>query len=315
VGLEFRTSLRKFGSALPMILFGLPFFLIGSFFVLAGIGGFLGLVQSDLMGSIFAVIFGSIFALVGGFLIVGGARSFGPQSSRPKGEVLGRWTGGDSWPAFPKERSRGRGPRGGTILKAEVTRGMALGGLLLAAVLWNGISWVSLWAVTFHDKGAPCFVKAMIWAFCAIGIGIVVGAIRHVVKMAAWRGTRVKVQKELLMPGESTRVSVVQDGSFEISQLQLSIVCRERATYRVGTKTKTSNEEVWSQVFCDKVGLRAQGSRTMVETELEIPGNAMHSFQAGNNSIDWLIRLEMNGPGRVALKEEYPVRVAPEVKS
>jgi hypothetical protein len=307
------SSFRKAGGALPLAIIGLPFFLLGGFFFLAGIGWFVGLVEGDLVAAIMGILIGGIFALIGGAMLWGVVRSFGPESARPQGSVLGSGTGREGWAAFPRARTHGRGSRGGTLLRAEVTRGMAVIGLLIAAIIWNGISWVAFWAVTFEDKSAPCFVKGMIWAFCGIGILLFLGFFGQLFSMIRWKSTRVEVQKELLRPGESTRVTVAQAGDFAIQYLRLTVVAQESATYRVGTNSRTQTEELWSEVILDRTELRARGDRPIAEAELHIPPEAMHSFHGSNNRIQWLLRLEMDAPGRPAIKEEYRFRVAPEV--
>jgi hypothetical protein len=190
---------------------------------------------------------------------------------------------------------------------------MGVIGLVFATIIWNGISWVAFWAVTYKDTDAPCFVKGMIWLFCGIGILIFFGMVSNTIKAIRWGKTRVEMQKELLRPGESTRVTVAQAGSHLIKVLRLTVVARESATYRVGTDSKTDTYDIWTTVLLAKEGLTAQGDRPIAEAMLEIPQQAMHSFYSSSNRIEWFLRLEMEAKNIATVNEEYPFRVAPEV--
>lgn len=297
------------------VLFGLPFFGLGMTFFVMGIGSLFNpdLIEGDTMAKVMAAVIGGIFALVGGAVIWSGIRGIrGGRTSRPAGEVLAAGTGPNDWPMFPKARTCGRGPAGGELLKAHVTRVAALVGLTIASVLWNGISWLAMWAVLFNDKSAPLFVKIMIGLFCVIGLVLVGAVIRQILIMMTWAGTQVEVGKELLRPGESTRLRVYQRGDFAIDRLKLVVVAKETARYKVGTDTRVATEEIWRKVLVDQGSLRAQSGRPLVEAMLEIPSEAMHSFDARSNKFEWRIRMDVDAPGRVDINEEYTFRVAPE---
>src|SRR5690606_13310339 len=137
-----------------------------------------------------------------------------------------------------------------------------------------------MWAVLFNDKSAPLFVKIMIGLFCVIGLVLVGAVIRQILIMMTWAGTQVEVGKELLRPGESTRLRVYQRGDFAIDRLKLVVVAKETARYKVGTDTRVATEEIWRKVLVDQGSLRAQSGRPLVEAMLEIPSEAMHSFDA-----------------------------------
>jgi hypothetical protein len=158
------------------------------------------------------------------------------------------------------------------------------------------------------------FVKGIIWIFCGIGVLIFLGMINSAITALRWGKTRVEIQKELLGPGESTRVTVAQAGSHPIKMLRLTVVARESSTYRVGTDSKTDTFDIWSKVLLAQEGLTAQGERPMAEATLEIPPQAMHSFYSSSNRIEWFLRLEMEAKTIATVNEEYPFRVAPEVK-
>jgi hypothetical protein len=237
------------------ILFGLPFFGLGMTFFVMGIGSLFNpdLIEGDTMAKVMAAVIGGIFALVGGAVIWSGIRGIrGGRTSRPAGEVLAAGTGPNDWPMFPKARTCGRGPAGGELLKAHVTRAMALVGLTIVSIFWNGISWLAFWAVFFKEDDAPFWAKIMICVFCLIGLALVCGVIRQVLLMLSWAGTQVEVGKELLRPGESTRLRVYQRGDFAIDRLKLVVVAKETARYKVGTDTSVATEEIWLKAPCGR---------------------------------------------------------------
>jgi len=45
--------------------------------------------------------------------------------------------------------------------------------------------------------------------------------------------------------------------------------------------------------------------------QMEIPGNAMHSFSCMHNWIYWLVRVKGDIPGRPDFREEFELRVVP----
>ena len=100
--------------------------------------------------------------------------------------------------------------------------------------------------------------------------------------------TALEISRAELLPGESFQALIEQQGHMHVNALEARLLCREKAVYRQGTDTRTATEDV-VDLPLDKVeNLRIAGQLTR-QFEGRIPENAMHSFKAGHNEIDWRI--------------------------
>ena len=69
---------------------------------------------------------------------------------------------------------------------------------------------------------------------------------------------------------------------------------------------------MWWDFFEAPVGHFEAGQTTQSEGHMTIPPNAMHSFRATNNQLQWLLRVLVNAQGWPDVKDEYDLMVLAE---
>ncbi len=317
-------SRRNRGSSTPskagggcMMFFGLPFFLMGMLFFTMPIWSRMqGKPEPPTwLGAIGVMLFSSIFIAIGGAIIWGGIqtmRGYDFSSRRKKGKAF-TGTALES-PNFPKVNTAGRGPRGGVLVKPEAGMWAKFIGLIIVSAFWNGISWFAMFQVTKElrrDGGFAWIPVIFIGLFCLIGIALVLGVFHALFRILLVGDTPLEISAEPLKPGERGKVSLYQKGSFEITEIIVSLVCREKVTYSQGTRRVTSTEEVSRTEIVKQNNSRANNTGPVVEAEFLVPNNAMHSFKASNNVIEWGFEVKIDIPGKPDVNDFYPVRVMP----
>ena len=71
--------------------------------------------------------------------------------------------------------------------------------------------------------------------------------------------------------------------------LEVRLVCTENATYRRGTSDTTDHEAVFDEARVEQAAGPA-GPSVEGAFELNLPADAMHSFEAADNSVAWTLR-------------------------
>jgi len=98
-----------------------------------------------------------------------------------------------------------------------------------------------------------------------------------------------------------------------VTRITLDWISRETATYRRGTDTVTvtHEERIDGAVFPSQSF--AAGQAFEDERRFTVPLSGMHTFAATRNTLRWYVRLRVEIPGWPDLREEYEVRVLPEM--
>jgi hypothetical protein len=125
---------------------------------------------------------------------------------------------------------------------------------------------------------------------------------------------QVSLSKDQLRPGEQFVLSYQQDfrSPVEVNQAMIRLVLRESARYRRGTNTYTATHEHVIHEFQLPAKRYEAGESLSDRHTLEIPPDAMHSFEASNNKLLWLITVHVGVKGWPDFKEEYGLTVLPE---
>lgn len=126
-------------------------------------------------------------------------------------------------------------------------------------------------------------------------------------------GAAVALERWPLRLGERFNVEYEQQAKrhMKIDRVTLELICQEWVRYRQGTDTRTDTKDVYEH----KVVLLESGDvpanwRLTGTTQLEIPSDRMHSFDASNNKIKWLLRLQTEIASWPDYKAEFPLEVA-----
>lgn len=208
----------------------------------------------------------------------------------------------------------------GTVLphrlpRAGLAAGCKFGCSLFAAAFWNGIVGVFLYqAVAKWNRGGglPWFEVLFLTPFVLVGL-VLIGAVFYtlfqwLVSMLVG-SVSVEVSAHPLAPGAPFRVHVAQAGLVPLGRVGVSLVCTESATYVAGTSKSTAKNEAATHPVSDPDS-DPNGGGLPLTTESSVPADAMHSFAAPNNEIQWTFRVT----GRILgmpFGDDYSVCVSP----
>lgn len=121
--------------------------------------------------------------------------------------------------------------------------------------------------------------------------------------------TTVDVSLPTAFPGEPLEVIVSQPGRFVIDKCTVDLICEEKASYTAGTDKVTKTEIVRTMPLCDLSRVEARNGKMLTRQTVMIPADAMLSFKAANNEINWVVRVIMIIPRRPDTEQLFPVRV------
>jgi len=103
----------------------------------------------------------------------------------------------------------------------------------------------------------------------------------------------IELDRHPLVPGETAKVLVRHKGEPRTDGVQVALICREEATYRVGTNSRTEKNQVFESVVAD---LDGDAVTSEIRAPLLVPEDAMHSFAATNNKVIWEVEVRRHVP-------------------
>lgn len=195
------------------------------------------------------------------------------------------------------------GIAGPVVLENRRSRMGKFVGLLLFAVVWNGI--VSV--VFFTTRGdAGLFVTVFMIPFFGIGL-LVLGMSGHAGLAILNPRPRLTLSTGALPPGGRLDLQWEMIGSTRrLQRFKILLEGREEATYRRGTDTHTDKSVFATVTLAD---VRDPGGFATGTAKALVPLGAMHSFAAKNNQIVWRLRVK----GEIArwpdIDDEFPFTV------
>jgi hypothetical protein len=148
--------------------------------------------------------------------------------------------------------------------------------------------------------------------FVVVGAAFLAILVRAILIETGIGPTLVEISAHPLAPGERYEIYLSQAGRLEIKSLDVKLVCEETATYRQGTNTRKATRRVYEQLLVSREALEM--GRTLpfeARAHLEVPGDAMHSFKAIHNRIDWKIVVKGSVTRWPDFERSFPVIVRP----
>lgn len=239
----------------------------------------------------FLTLFMLIFPTVGLVVMVAGWRSRRGTADAPIPKTVVA-------PRMRPDRSRGL-----VVLTSDEKAGTIA--LVVLSLFWNGIVWTIAYFVYRRSGGADLCVQLFVGLFALIGLVVLYAAIRKILEgMKPRPGLRLNADK--LMPGGSAELQwgFSSGDTGGTSRLCLTLIGRESATYRRGTKT-TTDKSVFARLVLVDTSSAKQIQRGNVS--VPIPADTMHSWIASNNRIEWVIELVQEIPNWPDVKCEYAV--------
>ena len=102
------------------------------------------------------------------------------------------------------------------------------------------------------------------------------------------RPTDIEVSAHPVAAGERFTLTFTQHGPLRTNSLDVRLVCEEEVRYQVGTDTRTEANIVFEQPLISEIGLDIPMQRPFhTSLEIEVPADAMHSFDAPSNVVRW----------------------------
>lgn len=180
-----------------------------------------------------------------------------------------------------------------------------------------GIVWlvgVALFTVPKLFGGGSFLELLFLLPFWAIGFVIL--GVGLMPRIRAWKiaPPEIDVSREAVRLGESFDFRYYQafKDRLELDFARVEFFMRETAIYRRGTDTYTETHEV--PVYTKEIprGTYSAGDYLDLSHRFTVPPDAMHTFIAANNRIEWLLRVKVSIARWPDVNETYPVRVLPE---
>ncbi|HTW95083.1 MAG TPA: hypothetical protein VMD30_09835, partial [Tepidisphaeraceae bacterium] len=201
------------------------------------------------------------------------------------------------------ERHLSAGVKGPKELKTATSAASQCGGMLLMALVWNGLMGLFLCA-TFTDsqyRDLPIFVLVIMGMFVLAGLWIFYIAIKQ---LRLFLGVRVHVGIDPfpLSPGEKATVQWEISGRSElIRQLDIRFCSFSRTNLPIAMAvrgTTLSSDNLLDTTEANEI----QSGRCSIEmpADADISGNVV-----------WAIEVEINAGARASIKEEFPIQVVP----
>jgi hypothetical protein len=181
--------------------------------------------------------------------------------------------------------------------------------IILFSIVWIGFS--TLFTVLAWSD--PC-ARMMGMAFVAIGFAILLFTFWRRFAVFKVGKPELSLSKMILRLGDA--VSVSYDQTFnrvsDVQHINVDLVFRESATYTRGTDTTTDTHEKIIDTYESPGRLFQAGETFQQDYTFTIPADAMHTFLAEHNKLQWFIRLWINVTGWPDLREEFEIQVLPE---
>ena len=120
----------------------------------------------------------------------------------------------------------------------------------------------------------------------------------------------VELSGHPLAPGVAVRLHVAQAGLVPLAGVVVALICTEEATYVAGTSKSSAKKEVAKHALAEAES-NPDGAGLPLSANFAVPAEAMHSFEAPNNKINWTIRVTGRVLGLLSFSDDYGVTVAP----
>ena len=182
--------------------------------------------------------------------------------------------------------------------------------LLGIAFFWNGIVSVFLFAIFTDDMTIWGRIGFGLFLTPFVLVGLVLLSSAIYMFMALFNpGVEVAMSTGAVALGDEVDIAWEIDGSARrIRKLKVEIQGEQSATYRRGTTTSTDTE-VFELIPVAEV--TQQSEIEFGSARIRIPESTMHTFDSGNNKINWSVVVQ----GEIAwwpdVNANYPFRVKP----
>jgi len=201
------------------------------------------------------------------------------------------------------------------LAQVGMTPGCRFGCAVAVAIFWNAI--LSSFVIDAFNKWnragqIPWLDMLFLTPFVLVGLLMIGTAFFFGVRWFVSTLTgqvAVEVSAHPMLPGDVVRIHIAQTGTFRLVRVAVLLVCTEEATYIAGTSKSTAKKEVAKHPLVDP-GANPDGDGLPLTTDSTIPTGLMHSFDAPNNKIKWVLRVTARVMG-FSFSNDYGVTVNP----
>lgn len=180
--------------------------------------------------------------------------------------------------------------------------------LLFFSFFWNAMTFAGVAAGLASDKlGILLFMVPFVLA------GVVVTVLALHKLLGQRKVASVELSAEPAFAGDEVELFVSQPGPAAINRFKATLRCMERATYKVGTATRTETHTVFEEpIFEEGPFTVARSLPWERRATMRLPSRP-HSFKSDNNEIVWTVRFEADIDRWPDYDESFEVRVLPRV--
>ncbi|GEM_PF-647861 len=188
--------------------------------------------------------------------------------------------------------------------------------LAVFAVLWSAIAFPIAY-FTIRDEGLQFDLPHLPMLMFPLAGIVLLGVagwsfVRAILLSMRFGQAAAVVSVQPGYPGETIRIAAAQllKTDTPISQATLELRCDEWVRWRRGTNTYTETRTVFrdTRTFDDSC---VTNGHVQLVAEFTIPPDAMHSFHASDNHVEWIIMFHIDVPGWPDPKREFAYLVAP----
>jgi hypothetical protein len=266
-------------------------------------------IQREFTADLWFGLFPLIFVLVGaaGLLGTTGLIKIGSRKTSQAGYLPAQKFGRSGRAGWKAELPVQAGP---VTLKPQWSRWGKLLGVVCLALFWNGIVSIFLRQVVqgFQAGRPEWFLTLFMIPFVLVGLALIGGIGYVALSMLNPRPTLTLSQASVVLGG-TMRLEWKFDGRTRVRRrLHIHLRGEESASYRRGTDTYTDTEEFAGFTLLDTLDpLEMTEGNVLVR----VPQDTMHSFDGGNNKIQWSLRVEGEIRRWPDVKETFPIVVLP----
>lgn len=259
-------------------------------------------ISRDLSGSYFFGLLGLAFFLPGAIGFFWALGQMLPKRA-PKPAVRL-----DPGAPFGVVNPQGDDLSGPVELKPRATPLGKLIGLIVASLIWNGITWTIIWFAVIQPREREGCVVAFLALFALIGLLLVYGVLRQFLVLFNPR-PRLTLSPASLKLGEVAylqwRLTGATGGA---RRLRVTMEGKEEVRYRRGTNTATETKTFATIPIVD-----SSDSYEMLSgsTSFAMPADTLPSFASANNKVLWTLKAQLEIANWPDSEEEFEILVRP----
>ena len=182
-------------------------------------------------------------------------------------------------------------------------------------VVWNAsaVVLVVLAVKSFLADDPEWFLAIFTVPFLVIGGFAIYDFVRQMLLHTGIGPTNVEISDHPLRRGGRYGVYLSQTGRLWMKTLALDLVCEEAATYREGTDVRTERRAVFKRQIFRRTDFSIEpGMPFEQECTIEIPHDAMHSFQSEHNAVNWKLVVFGEAEGWPPFERSFPMILYPD---